>query len=549
MIRFSEDKGYDSMLREGTRDAVNAAWTRWALWLLLPAGLLVRAAGLEQVPPALNSDELLKVFDGASVYRTGRDHHGHAWPLFFEQSGEYSPPLYIYFAGLFSAACGINAYTARLPSAVLGTGSILMTYWFVAVWAGRKTGLLAAALVAVSPWNVHYSRIGWEAIALVPLQLGGLWLFVRWTQTSSLRDVVVSGVFWGLTVYAYPVARLSTFLMLAGLLLVYAPVLREKIRQAAAALLVLTGMLTPYVAAVWQNGEAMQKRWQFVSIWNRDDWLPLFFQHYFGHLSPRFLFLTGNENSLHFMAGGVALGVLLPFFVVGLIVLIRNRRREHWLLLFWLLTFAIPSSLTYDRYDPGSMPNALRSINGNPLLEIIGAVGIVTALEWIAHPRWVRFAGGIVTGAALINAAAVGYDYAVRYPVYSAPEWQYGLKEAVQFVESRQADYDRIIVSHQVRLHPVALACFAGREPGPFRGADFPKYVLPFYHYTPMYRDFRGMEYERYKPVARWYTLAPGRNLILVKAGEIEGEPVWRISYPDGTPAYEVFESQGEGRY
>lgn len=516
------------------------------LFLLLLAGFLARSVGLERVPPALNSDELLKVFDGASVYRTGMDHHGHPWPLFFEQSGEYSPPLYIYFAGLFSTPCGINGYTARLPSAVLGTLSILMTYLMVSAWAGRETGLPAAALVAVSPWNVHYSRIGWEAIALVPLQLAGLWLFVRWTRTGSVRDLVFSAVFWGLTLYAYPVARLSTLLMLVGIALVYAPVLRERIRQAAAAGGVLGVMLVPYLAAFLQNREAMQKRWNFVSILNRDDWLPLFFQQYLGHLSPRFLFLTGNENSLHYMAGGMALGVLLPFFIVGLIALFRIRRREHWLLLFWLLTFAIPSSLTYDRYDPASMPNALRSINGNPVLEIISAIGILTTLRWISKPSWARSAAAGITVAVGINAAVIGYDYAVRYPVYSAPEWQYGLEEAVQFVESRQAAYDRIVVSHQVRLHPVALACFSGRAPGPFTGADFPKYVLPFYHYTPMYRDFRMAEYEQYKPVARWYTLAPGRNLILVKAGEIEGEPLWRIDNPDGTPAYEVFASRRE---
>ncbi|MFB3785426.1 MAG: ArnT family glycosyltransferase [bacterium] len=519
-------------------------WTR--LLLLLLAGFLLRAVGLDRVPPALNSDELLKVFDGASVYRTGKDHHGHPWPLFFEQSGEYSPPLYIYFAGLFSTPFGINGYTTRLPSAVLGALSILMTYLFVSVWAGRETGLLAAGLVTISPWNVHYSRIGWEAISLVPLQLAGLWLFVRWTQTMLARDLVFSAVFWGLTLYAYPVARLSTLLMLGGLLLVYAPVLREKLRHFAAAMAVLVLMLVPYLVAVLQNREAMQKRWNFVSILNRDDWLPLFFQQYLGHLSPRFLFLTGNENSLHYMAGGMALGVLLPFFTVGMIDIFRTRGRERRLLLFWLLSFAIPSSLTYDRYDPASMPNALRSINGNPVLEIISALGIMTALGWLSKPWLARFAAAGISAAVGVNAAVIGYDYAVRYPVYSAPEWQYGLKEAVRFAESRKADYDRIVVSHQVRLHPVALACFSGRAPGPFSGADFPKYVLPFYHYTPMYRDFRMMEYERYKPVSRWYTLAPGRNLILAKAGEIEGEPVWRIGYPDGAPAFEVFESRGE---
>ncbi len=54
-------KYYDSMTHEGTRDAVNRS-NRILLSILL-IGFLIRAAGLSIVPPALNSDELLKAFD------------------------------------------------------------------------------------------------------------------------------------------------------------------------------------------------------------------------------------------------------------------------------------------------------------------------------------------------------------------------------------------------------------------------------------------------------------------------------------------------------
>ena len=189
---------------------------------LIPAGILLvgfllRGIGLGVVPPAVNSDEWLKAFDGASVYRTGRDHHGESWPLFFRQSGEYSPPLYIYFAGLFSAPFGVNARTTRLPSAVLGTVSILLVYGFVKAWEGRRVALAAAALAALSPWGVHYSRIGWEAVTLGPLLLGGLWAWVGWTRTFRLSRLAVSALCFALSFYAYPAARVFVPLLVSGM--------------------------------------------------------------------------------------------------------------------------------------------------------------------------------------------------------------------------------------------------------------------------------------------------------------------------------------------
>ncbi|MBZ0256732.1 glycosyltransferase family 39 protein, partial [bacterium] len=194
---------------------------RIAMAGLLLLAFLVRAMGLGYCPPAMNSDELLKAFDGASVYLTGMDHHGDRWPLFFEQSGEYSPPLYIYFSGLFSAPFGINPYTLRLPSAILGTLSVLMAYLLASRWRGDAAGWTAAILVALSPWNIHYSRIGWEAISLIPLQLCGLWLFLRWTQEDRKRDLYLAAAAFALTTYAYPTARLYTPLIGVGLLIFF----------------------------------------------------------------------------------------------------------------------------------------------------------------------------------------------------------------------------------------------------------------------------------------------------------------------------------------
>jgi len=521
--------------------------TRKTLLLLLALGFLLRAWGLDRIPPALNSDELLKAFDGASVYRAGMDHRGQRWPLFFQQSGEYSPPLYIYFAGWFSAPFGVNAYTTRLPSAIMGTLSILLTYLFVLEFASADTALIAAALTASSPWNIHYSRIGWEAVMEAPVQLAAFWLFLRWTRTQRWRELAASCFVFALTVYTYPAARLFIPLIMVGFVILYRRECREHLVHLIIGFFVFLAALLPYVLFTFAHYNEMQARWKFLSVFQRDDGWRLFFLHYLQHLSPSFLFWNGNPYSLHLMAGGIALAVLFPFFLAGLYFLLNKREKPHLFLLLWLFAFAIPSSMTYDRYDIHSMPNPLRAICGLNLIEIVSAIGIVFLIKKIPHPVYRRWAITALTAAVLMNFSVTAYDYVFRYPISSAPSWQYGLREAVEFMEKNKSDYDRIVVSHNVRLHPVALAVFSGREPRPFSGADYPKYILPFFHYVPIYGDFRHNEYLRYRGVdygsiARWRNLAPGKNLYLAKAGEIDGaEPIFRDFYLNGDAAYEIY--------
>lgn len=523
---------------------------RIALLAILALAFFIRSFALDASPPALNSDELLKAFDGASVYRTGRDHHGHAWPLFFKQSGEYSPPLYIYFAGLFSAPFGIGPYTTRLPSAMLGTLSVLAAYLLMRRWAGEGAGMLAAVLVALSPWNLHFSRMGWEAISLIPLQLLALWCFERWRSGGRNADIVLSAALFALTLYAYPTARLSTPILLCVLAALYHRVLIDRFRQTCAAVGVFAILSLPLMWAILSNAEAMQARWRFVSIFNRPDWLSLAATHYAQHLSPGFLFIHGDANPLHGLAGGVVLAALAPFCLIGLGRILIERRPEQLLLLAWLFTFAIPACLTYDQFNPRAMPNALRSAGGMPLFELIAVWGALTVWARLRIEIARKTGAMLFAGAIALNAAWVCHDALTRYPMRSATDWQVGLAELVRELEARKGEYDRVVVSHNVRLHPVALAVFADKTPGPLSGEDFSEYVLPFFHYVPVYGDFGHDAYLRsggveLGSVQRWFHLASGKNLLAAQAGEIDGaEPIGTIRCPDGRVAYELYATQ-----
>ncbi|MBD3268302.1 phospholipid carrier-dependent glycosyltransferase, partial [bacterium] len=495
------------------------------LWILLLFGLVIRLVGLHAEPPALNSDELIKAYDGACVYLTARDHHGDFLPIFFRQSGEYSPPFYIYLAGLFSAPFGINPYTVRFPSALLGTLTILAAYLFGKACFDKRFALVLAGLVAVSPWNLHYSRIGWEAISLVFIQLCAFTAFYRWLNTRGIAYMIAAAVFFGLTVYTYPTSKLYTPLLLLTLAGIYRKEWKEHASHFATGFGIFLLMMAPYLYILASIQSALEARWQFLSVFQYPNGWAMFFPHYVWHYSPNFLFLQGDANPLHAMPGGICLLVLAPFFLAGLWRILAERKKEHLFLLFWFLTFPIPSAMTYDRFDLYSMPNALRSVAGMPVLAVICALGILYFYQKIPKSQYKNIYKVALITLIAVNLGWVGF-LSCRHSLSELETWQYGIPELVVYVEEHKKDYDKVVISHKIGLHPVALASFSGREIKPFTGADFPKYILPFFHYVPIYGDFGHREYLKYKTMAKWYNLAKGNLLLAAKAGVIRAQPI-----------------------
>lgn len=533
---------YHSMVARGVR-VMNDSIKKKFLFLLV-SGLLIRMIGLGFVPPSMISDEILLGYDGACVYRTGMDHHGEHWPLFFKQSGEYRPPVYVYFAGLFSAPFGVNPYTVRLPSAVFGGLTIVLAFYFGRAFRDENFGMLLAALVAVSPWNLHYSRVGWEVISLVAVQLAALGLFFQWVKTPRAVYLLLSAFFFGMTIYTYPTSKLYTPLLMLALGGLYAKELWQHKKQCMYCFLLLILMMIPYWMVFSSTQAALEARWKFLSVFQYPNGLGMFFQHYCWHLLPGFLFISGDASPLHAMPSGVALLVLCPFFLAGLWLILKERQKPYLFLLFWFLTFPIPSSMTYDRFDIYCMPNALRSVAGMPVLEIISALGILSVLSLLKTEKLQKIGWYSVVTAIVINILVVGYLYAGKDRIESAPKWQWGIEELVKYTETNKAKYDKIVISHKAGLHPIHLALYSGREIKPFRGSDFPKYILPFFHYVPVYGDFGHQEYLKYGSIAKWYNLAPGKNLYISKPGEITGAPpVKTILCPDGSPAFELYET------
>jgi 4-amino-4-deoxy-L-arabinose transferase-like glycosyltransferase len=169
-------------LRESARARSRAFW--------IVAGLTLLGAVLRFATLGLQSYHHDEIVTASRVLRVG---FGHAMDAVgFSES---APPLYYALAWIWTQVTGTGPWGLRSLSAVAGVLTIPVAYLIGRELRGRRTGLLAAALVAVNPMLLWYSQEA-RAYALLALFCALSLLYcVRALQRGERRDFVLWGVF------------------------------------------------------------------------------------------------------------------------------------------------------------------------------------------------------------------------------------------------------------------------------------------------------------------------------------------------------------------
>lgn len=102
------------------------------------------------------------------------------------------------------ALAGLGGRELRLPSVLLGAAAVPLVYLLARRWLSRRSALLAAAFLALSPLHIRYSREA-RAYALVTVEfISFAILLLRASDRPSprrLASAAALGIFFGWTVY------------------------------------------------------------------------------------------------------------------------------------------------------------------------------------------------------------------------------------------------------------------------------------------------------------------------------------------------------------
>ena len=160
------------------RQRANGFFITLALITLLGAGL--RLVKLGNYPGGFGQDEAVDLYDAWSLLTTGAEHHGDRWPLNSRQFGDSPSTLPSYITMPFVALLGPTELATRLPCALLNVAAIpLFGLLLFHLFRSRAAGVFAAAFLAVSPWNIYFSRWAVSPGFVTCFQIAGLYLMIR----------------------------------------------------------------------------------------------------------------------------------------------------------------------------------------------------------------------------------------------------------------------------------------------------------------------------------------------------------------------------------
>ena len=242
---------------------------------------------------------------------------------------------------------------------------------------------------------------------------------------------------------------MSVISMLAGYLVAFYEKLNWKHIGLFAIILIF--ICIPIILFTIGHSPISQSRFNRISLFSQGyDFLTLisvFLGNWVSHFSPYFLFLKGDINLRHSVPSfGLLYLFELPLLITGIWVIIRSKNPFHRLLLIWILIFPIASSLTIE-----GIPHALRSICVLPLPAIIGAIGLITAVEGLSKKlSSMNLKRILLISYTLMSFISIGLlirVYFMVYPVVSAIPFQYGMREMVQYINQNHSKYDQVYIS------------------------------------------------------------------------------------------------------
>lgn len=453
---------------------------------------ILRFWQLGQVPASLTWDEVAWGYNAYSLGIDGRDEFGRFLPHdYLESFGDYKPPVYAYLDILPIKLLGLNELATRVPSAIFGTLTVLVTYFLVKRLFEKSSykewyALSSAFILAISPWHIMLSRAAFEQNVATFFVVVGVWLFLKAVQ-ENMWYLTLSVVSFVVTVYTFNSPRVVSPLLVIILGLVFIRKLWKYKKETALAIVVGIVLLLPTAKFLLSAQAAL--RYQQVNIFSdvnlvktsnqeiandRNSWwsnvlhnrrfiyTAAFLQHYFDNLNPGFLFIHGDGNP-KFSTQDTGEMYLwdIPFFVVGILLLLKKKESTWWIIPIWLMLGIIPAATARET------PHALRIENSLPTLQILVAYGFVQTIIFFKTHRKLIMAGLLTL--LFLNVLYFLHGYYAHYTREYAGEWQYGYKDALSYTTSVDAKYSKVVFTDQLGRPYTYYLFYTKTSPGTFR--------------------------------------------------------------------------------
>lgn len=452
-------------------------------------------------PPSLTWDEASWGYNAYTLGIDGKDEFGRFLPIIYLESfGDFKPPMYAYLDVIPVKIWGLNEFSTRFPSAFFGVITVILTYFLVKriFWKSKDAdmiALLSAFFLAISPWHIMLSRAAFEANVATFFIAGGVWAFLASVQDRKWL-LILSAIFFTLSMYTFNTARIVSPLMVILLVIVFHKkllVIKKQTIVAAIVGLLLFLPLLPFLFSsqaglrfrevnIFTESSVVEKANQQIKNDNYATWSKIihnrrvlysieYVKHYFDNLSPSFLFINGDGNpKFSIQTVGQMYLFDIVFFVGGLLFLFRKREGSWWLVPLWILIGIIPAATARET------PHALRIETTLPMFQVIVAYGVVSLGMIVSRIKYqvlsIKIYKMIFIFAGLIlfaNFLYFWHDLMTNYKYSYSAEWQYGYKDSIDYVKENAKKYDKVQITQQLGRPYIYYLFYNKTNPEDFR--------------------------------------------------------------------------------
>lgn len=423
--------------------------------ILIAIGIFLRFYQINEIPYGLFMDEATIAVDSKSIAENGFDEYGRKYPLVFEALSDFRPPGYVYLTSFAYKILGPTTLTIRIVSLLSSILGIVLLGYFTKILFPKKEllPLISMAVLAVSPFHIHFSRIGYETMLATTLMLIYFISLIHLLRKPNLIWITIGILCAGLSIWTYPGAKfivpivaLAIFLLgvfninfefkrknlitiplifLTTSILVYIPALLNPIFDKRPISYIKEGTDGTLLGIITKK--------PFLML---NSWLYMFDFQFLFKKGDLFAFRHGTKEQ------GLFLSIFAIPFILGILAVIRRYSRTSFAIPFLIiltLIIGFPSALT------SNTPYGTRIL---PILipfSIFVALGIEIIIQKTEKLKpVVKFPIYFVTIVAIFFQIFLFYHiYFVHFKKTSLPEFPKASRDMALFVKNFKAENEQ----------------------------------------------------------------------------------------------------------
>lgn len=453
------------------------------LGIIFVIALFLRFFDLSNYPVGFHIDEASLGYNGYSLLLTGEDENNNRLPLYIDMFGDNRPSGYHYLTILPIKIFGLTEFATRLPGALFGSITVFAVFFLTfTIFKNKIVSLTSSFLITIAPWHIVLSRASAEVIVALFFIIAGFGLFFYSLQKKSIQYVLISSALMATSFFFYHSPRVFVPGLFLLFILMLLPLIKKSSKYYKIVLFFSFMFVSVFALFLVFGVSGGTGRYNQVSIFTSFETdffqkqqiqedaiagssniqsrffhnkatniLLVFVSNYFDYFGFNFLFTKGGLPIWYSIPRVGLLNLLeLPFILIGMYSLIREKNIYYKILLLWILIAPIVPALTMD-----DIPNINRVVIMLPMLEIIAGFGFLSFIKNIKHKKQFTC---LIAFFLLLNTLYFLHQYFYNAKTHNPWYRNNGFAGMMEIVKKTYNDYDKIVMSkYQGGIYPLVL--------------------------------------------------------------------------------------------